>query len=121
MVGQWFQADTGDKLQRVEATTTYREDGTYELSAKVFSLKDGTMTVALKGAWRLQEGLLIVTVESESWGQAESPEFRYEKIVPGGKLAAGKSITAQLVSVSDTHLVLKDNESGATSVAERVR
>jgi hypothetical protein len=122
IVGTWAEAhlDPANKA-RIEVTTTYRAAGTYQADGTLATLRDGTFTLSLSGTWRVQDSLLIMKIEKEKWGHRESPEFRLSDFFPDRKALEGQATSEQIVSVSDTHLVTKDLETGRVSTAERKR
>ncbi|MBM3984035.1 MAG: hypothetical protein FJ304_27970 [Planctomycetes bacterium] len=98
-------------------TTTCRADGTFESSGTIDAVGIGTISGTFSGTWKLQGDTLIWKVSKERWSH---PTLSLTDVFPDGKLLEGM-IAVQFVSISATHLITKDTETGQTFVAERIR
>jgi cellulase/cellobiase CelA1 len=119
IVGTWSEgAFVRSSLARVKGTTTCRADGTFESSGTIDTAEIGTISGTFSGTWKLQGDTLIWKVSKERWSH---PTLFLTDVFPDGKLLEGMNFAEQFVSVSATHLITKDTETGQTFVAERIR
>jgi hypothetical protein len=118
-------------IGRLECNTTFNLDGTFRAVATLKSLKEGPAGVGLReistgfldvrGTWLVQDGFLIMKIlKTEKPRDCPEEEARVLLAVLGPRLQ-NLTTSEQIVSVSDTHLITKDSETGRQSVAERVR
>lgn len=120
IVGTWDEVEVEGAL-RIEATTTFSANHTFRGEVTILTLfGEKAFGIKVSGKWHVQDDLLVSTIETEDWDHGAAPDLHLNKLFPGLKLA-GQTVSEQIVSVSDTHLITKDPSTGKTTTATRKR